>query len=148
MQGPEFGKLIESPHTRGGKYRDRRAQVDRRGFRSRPNISIIHWYTNDILKFIINHARPRRSPRINDTDKMRIDKFAVELDAALGPRAEFGRFSRGEIAITAKLMYLYGIAPSGELRNAKARDRPFRWRSQEPAIRISRLGDVTRRFDL
>ena len=82
-----------------------RADVGRRGSRSR--------------------SRYRRSPRISDSANIRIAKFTDELDAALESRAEFGRFSRREIAITAKLMYLYGIASLGELGNATSKNRPF-----------------------
>ena len=56
---------------------------------------------------------------------MRIASFADELGRVLEPIVEFDRFSRGEVAITAKLMYLYGISSLGELRNAKSRGRSF-----------------------
>ena len=100
---PESSRARKRVRSRS---RDRPAPVERRGSRSRSRYRT-------------------RSPRINETDKARIAKFTDELDKALDSRAEFDRFSRREIAITAKLMYLYGIASLGELRNTKARNRSF-----------------------
>ena len=58
----------------------------------------------------------RTSPRASDSDKDAIARFTDELDAALESRPEFGRFSRREVALTAKLMFRYGIGSLGELK--------------------------------
>ena len=103
----DFDKLIESSRNR------RRHRPNRLGVRSDRPLSR-------------PRSRYRRnSPRITDNDKGYIASFAEELVSALGSRTEFDRLSRKEVAVTAKLMYLYGIASLGELRNAKARSRTF-----------------------
>ena len=103
----DFGKLIESSRNR------RRHRPNGRGVRSdRP----------------LPRSRSRyrkNSPRITDNDNGHIASFAEELVSALESRNEFDRLSRKEVAVTAKLMYLYGIASLGELRGAKARSRTF-----------------------
>ena len=99
--GRDFDKLIESP-----REKRRRQSGDKTGHNER------------------SRSRHRRtSPRAADSEREAIARFTGELDTALESRPEFDRFSRREVALTAKLMFRYGIASLGELKNTKARNR-------------------------